>query len=135
MKRDDLMYNVALIDNDIKCLEYMSRLLEGNEHITSLTCFQQRDGYLEELQKGNIHIAFIRLGSPGLHGFSLAKATRKVSPVTRIVFLASADSHAVIAFEERASGYLVLPVKQKRLDEVVENIMKRDLWRRGGLPE
>lgn len=127
------MYNVALIDNDSECLEYMSRLLEENGHITSVTCFRQRTGYLEELQKGIIHIAFIRVDSPGLQGFSLAKVTQKISPATRIVLISSAESYAVIAFEERASGYLVLPVKQKRLDAVVENIRKRDHWRRGGL--
>jgi len=133
MKRDDLMYNAAVIDNDNGCLEYMSRLLEQNGHITSVTCFQQWASYLEELKNRNIHIAFIRVDSPGLQGFSLAKVTQKVSPVTRIVFISSAESYAVIAFEERASGYLVLPVRQKRLDEVIENIRKRDLWRRGGL--
>jgi two-component SAPR family response regulator len=57
--------------------------------------------------------------------------TQRVSPATRIVFISSVKSYAVMAFEERANSYLVLPVTQKDVDEAVLNIRRRDYWRRG----
>ncbi|MCL5058023.1 MAG: hypothetical protein M1130_08515 [Actinobacteria bacterium] len=120
------MYNTAVIDTDIGCLKSMASLLEGNCHIISVTCFSRSSDYLSELKKGNIHIAFIRVGSPELQGLSLAKVTQTVSPSTRFVFMSSAESYAVMAFEERACGYLLLPAEQKDLDGVIENIRKRD---------
>ncbi len=125
------MYNVAVIDRDLDCLKNMLQLVQKNVHITSVTCFQQPGSYLKEIKKGNSDIAFIRVDSPGLQGLSLAKVTQRVSPATRIVFISSVKSYAVMAFEERASGYLVLSVTQKDVDEVVANIRRRDYWGRG----
>jgi len=129
------LYNTVVIDTDNGCLNHISRLLKENGLINSVTCFHQWSEYLGELEKGNIHIVFIRVDSPGLQGLSLAMETKGISPVTRIVFISSVKSYAVIAFEEQASGYLVLPVTQQALDEVVANIRRRDLWRWGDLSE
>jgi len=129
------MYNVAVIETNRGCLKYLSRILKENCYINSVTCFYRGEDYLSELKKGTMHIAFIRVDSPGLQGFSLAKATQMVSPATRIVFMSSVKSYAVMAFEERASGYLVLPVTQKDVDEVVLNIRRRDHWRWGDGPK
>ncbi|MFZ5642894.1 MAG: response regulator [Bacillota bacterium] len=127
------MYNVAVIDNDSDCLKAMASLLEGNCYMLSVNCFSRSSDYLGELKKGNIHIAFIRVGSPGLHGLSLTKVTQKVSPATRVVLMSCAESYAVMAFEEKACGYLVLPAEQKDLDEVIANIRRRDSWKWGDL--
>lgn len=120
------MYLAAVIDTDSDFLKYMSGLLENNCYIISVSCFNQWSDYLSELKKGNINLALIRVDSPGLQGLSLARVTQGASPATRIVFISSAASYAIMAFEERARGYLVLPVKQQDLDEVVDNIRRRD---------
>lgn len=130
-----LMYNTTVIDTDSHCLKHMSRLLKENCYINSVTCVHQWEDYLGELKKTNLHIAFIRVDSPGLSGLSLVKVTQEISPGTRIVFVSSVKSYAVLAFEEKASGYLVLPITQKDLDEVVVNIRRRDQLRRGDLWE
>ncbi|MHB8158869.1 MAG: response regulator [Desulfocucumaceae bacterium] len=125
------MYNAAVIDTDSGCLELMARLLNGNCYIASVTCFSLMSDYLSELKKGNIQVVFIRVGSPGLQGLSLTKVTQTVSPATRVVFMSCAESYAVMAFEEKACGYLVLPAEQKGVDEVIENIKRRDSWKWG----
>ena len=125
------MYNAVVMETDRSCLKYLSRLLKENPYINSVTCFYRSEDYLEELKKGTMHIAIIRVDSPGPQGLSLARVTQMVSPATRVVFISSVKSYAVMAFEERASGYLVLPVTQKDVDEVVLNIRRRDYWKRG----
>ena len=124
-----LMYNTAVIDTDNGCLKHLSGLLKANCNINSVASFAHWAYYLGELKKGNIHIAFIRVDNSCLQGLSLVKVTQRVSPDTRIVLISSVESYAVMAFEERASGYLVLPVTQKDLDDVVDNIRKRNHWR------
>lgn len=125
------MYNAAVVDTDSSCLRIMARLLEENCYITSVNCFSRWQDYLSELAKKNIHIAFIRVGSMGLYGQPLAKKTLMISPATRIVFMSSAGSYAVMAFEEKACGYLVLPAEQRDLNGVIDNIRRRDEWKRG----
>ncbi len=129
------MYNAMVMVTDRNCLKCLSRLLKENRYINSVTSFYRSEDYLCELKKGKMHIAFIRVDSPGLEGLSLAKATLKISPATRVVFISGVKSYAIMAFEERASGYLVLPVTQKDVDVVVANIRRRDYWRLGDGPK
>lgn len=84
---------------------------------------------MSEIEKGGIDIAFIRVGNPGLHGLSLAKETLAASPATKVVFMSDTERYAVIAFEEGACGYLLLPAEQNDLDEVMDNIRKRESWK------
>jgi len=129
------MYDTAVIDSNSACLEHISGLLKDNRYINSVTCYCRWVDYLGELKHRNIHIAFIRVDSPGLHGLSLARVTRGMSPDVRIVFISGVNDYAVIAFEEKASGYLMWPATQKDIDEVIENIRAREHWKRGDLSE
>ena len=128
------MYNTAVIDNDPATIKAMVGLLENNPHIARVACFSRLPDFYREMEKGRVQIAFIRVGSPGLQGLSLAKEIMKVSPATRVVFMAGIAGYAIMAFDEGARGYLLLPANQKRLDEVIENIRKRDNRKRGGPP-
>ncbi|WP_418791917.1 LytR/AlgR family response regulator transcription factor [Phosphitispora sp. TUW77] len=125
------MYNAAVIDTDPYTLETMARLLENNSYISRVACFSRLPDFFSELEKGWIHIAFIRVGGPELQGLSLAMKIIKVSPATRVVFMAGIAGYAIMAFEEGARGYLLLPADQRRLDEVIENIRRRDHRERG----
>lgn len=123
------MLNAAVVDPDSGSLKIVACLLERNAQIASVTCFSSLPDYVSELEKGSIHIAFIRVGSPGFHGLSLARETSLVSPATRVVFMSDTERYAVMAFEERACGYLLLPAQQKDLDEVLDNVRRRKNWR------
>ncbi|MBU7006028.1 LytR/AlgR family response regulator transcription factor [Phosphitispora fastidiosa] len=133
-KRNDMMYNAAVIDTDPATLEAMAGLLGNNPHVDRISCFSRMPDFFSELEKGWVQIAFIRVGGPGLQGLSLAKEIIKISPATRVVFMAGIAGYALMAFDEGARGYLLLPADQKRLDEVIENIRKRDNRKRGGSP-
>ena len=133
-KRNDTMYNAAVIDTDPLTLEVMTGLLGNSSHIGRISCFSLLPDFFGELEKGWVQIAFIRVGGPGLQGLSLAKEIMKISPGTRVVFMAGIAGYALMAFDEGARGYLLLPANQKRLDEVIENIRKRDNRKRGGPP-
>jgi len=133
-KRNDTMYNAAVIDTDPATLEAMAGLLGNNPHIGRVSCFSLLPEFFSELEKGWVQIAFIRVGGPGLQGLSLSKEIMKVSPGTKVVFMAGIAGYALMAFDEGARGYLLLPPDQKRLDEVILNIRKRDNRKRGGSP-
>lgn len=128
------MFNTAVIDPDSGALEAMVGLLKKNTNIASVVCFSKYADYMREIENGSIDIAFIRAGSYGFHGLSLAKETLLASPATRVVFVSDTEKYAVIAFEEGASGYLLLPVEQRDLNELMENIRRRDNWRQHKFP-
>lgn len=119
------MFNAAVVDPDPGSLKATAGLLARNPHIASVACFDGYTGFMSEIEKGGVHVAFIRVGFSGFHGLSIAKEALVASPATRIVFMSDTGNYAVMAFDEGASGYLLLPAKQKNLDEVMDNIRKR----------
>jgi len=123
------MFNTAVVDPDAGSLKAAAGLLAKNPHVDSVACFSGYTGFMSEIERGGVHIAFIRVGRPGFHGLSIARETLSVSPATRVVFMSDTESYAVMAFEEGASGYLLLPAVQKDLDEVMDNIRKRGTGR------
>lgn len=125
------MYTAAVIDNDLNCLVNILGLLRSNLHIISADHFSCSSDYLNELAKRQINIAFIRLGNPELQGLSLARKTKEISPSTRVVFMSSSQSYSIMAFEEGAWGYLLLPARKESLEAVIENIRCREIGERG----
>ncbi|MCL6612793.1 MAG: hypothetical protein K6T66_14760 [Peptococcaceae bacterium] len=119
------MFNAAVVDPDTGSLEATAGLLARNPHVSSVACFRGYSDFFKEIEKGGIHLAFIRVGSPGFHGLSVARETFAVSPATMVVFMSDTGNYAVAAFEEGACGYLILPAEQKDLDELVDNLKKR----------
>ena len=67
---------------------------------------------LLEAAKGTpaFDIAFIDIYLPGEDGVEIARALKKTSPETKIVFVTTSESHAVSAFSLGALHYLVKPV-------------------------
>lgn len=119
------MFKVAVVDPDPGSLQATAGLLARNGHVVSVACFSGYGSFLNEIRKGEVHVAFIRVGRPELPGLTAARMILAVSPATMVVLMSDSESYAVAAFEEGASGYLLLPAGQKDLDGVMENIRKR----------
>ncbi|NQZ82205.1 MAG: response regulator transcription factor [Colwellia sp.] len=67
-----------------------------------------------------IDVLFVDIEMPSLSGFELLNVWPE--PIPLVVFVTAYDQYAVQAFENQALDYLVKPIKQNRLGQVVERI-------------
>ena len=72
---------------------------------------------------------FTDIEMPELDGLALAVKLKQVSPASKIVFVTAYSEYAVDAIRQRASGYVLKPVQNSRIQEELEYItpnLKRD---------
>ena len=125
------MFKAIVFDHDWDSLQITLELMKNNRYLTSVIGFSTPQALFNELEKGNIDIAFIRVGKPGISGLSLVRKIQQRLPAVRLVFMADTRNYAVMAFEEGACGYLILPIRTEYLTEVIENILQRRRWKGG----
>ena len=61
---------------------------------------------------------------PGMDGLSCAQHLRELDPMPAIVFCTAYDEHALEAFKSNAEGYLLKPIMQQELQQVLDHLTK-----------
>ncbi len=61
---------------------------------------------------------------PGMDGLSCAQHLRELDPMPAIVFCTAYDKHALEAFKSHAEGYLLKPIMQQELQQVLDHLTK-----------
>lgn len=126
-----IMYQIALCDDETEELKKSESLLKAYQqlyrredfsirHFTSadeLLCMVCEDNYTPDL-------VFMDIYMPGKPGIDAAKELRKMGFNCRIVFLTTSKEYALEAFRVEADQYLVKPVEQKELFQVLDKIMQ-----------
>lgn len=73
---------------------------------------------IEDLDKP-VDVAFLDVEMPGMDGITLAKKITGRYPLCNIIFLTGYSEYMPSAFEMHASGYVLKPFSQKKLEEVL----------------
>ena len=61
---------------------------------------------------------------PGMDVLSCAQHLRELDPMPAIVFCTAYDEHALDAFKSNAEGYLLKPIMQQELQQVLDHLTK-----------
>lgn len=114
--------------------EYTAIIADDEEHLRKYLKTKLKESWPElticgEAENGNqaidlIHqykpeIAFLDIRMPGFSGMDVAK---KVSDITRVVFITAYDKYAIDAFENGAIDYLLKPVSSERLLNTIKRL-------------
>lgn len=100
-------------------------LKEALDRITQGNTYYSADSYESAIiivQKNSIDIAFLDIQMPGKNGLSLAQSIKKESPNTNIVIVTAYSQYALDALKLFVSGYLLKPVMDDDLKEVLHNL-------------
>ena len=62
-----------------------------------------------------------------MNGLACAQYLRQLDPMPAIIFCTAYDQHALDAFKSNAEGYLLKPVMQQELAQVLEHLTKLTL--------
>ncbi len=61
---------------------------------------------------------------PEMDGLTLREHLREFEPMPAIIFCTAYDHHALDAFKSNAEGYLLKPVMQQELQQVLDHLTK-----------
>ena len=75
---------------------------------------------IEDLDKP-IEVAFLDVEMPSMDGITLAKKITARYPLCNIIFLTGFSEYMPSAFEIHASGYVLKPFSQKKIEEVLQH--------------
>lgn len=106
--RAELLHALAELAPEAECLEAAN----GKEALRLLT-------------KQQIDLCFLDIQMPGIDGLSAATQIMALDAPPLIVFATAYDAHAVRAFELAALDYLVKPIGNERLAQVMKRVYKR----------
>ena len=69
-------------------------------------------------------VVLLDIQMPEMDGLSCAQHLRQLEPMPAIIFCTAYDEHALDAFKSHAEGYLLKPVMQQELQQVLDHLTK-----------
>lgn len=83
---------------------------------------EDHDSALKVIKENHVDIAFLDIQMPGKNGLALAGNIKKASPKTNIVMVTAYSQYALDALKLFVSGYLIKPVMDNDLKDVLDNL-------------
>ena len=122
------MYNIAICDDQIICgdtLELtLDKILSEFDTAYSTDIYTSSNELLKVIESGeksyDILFLDILMGAEEMNGIDVARKIRTFDDVTSIVFVTSSTDHVLDGYSVRALQYLIKPVDEKILREVLE---------------
>jgi len=115
--------DILICDDEPLALERLSRLVTQLGHHVSgrATHGQQAIDLAQSLEPD---VVLLDIQMPEMDGLACASALRQLEPMPAIVFCTAYDQHALDAFKSNAEGYLLKPVMQQELQQVLDHLIK-----------
>ena len=112
--------------------------MKGKDY--GLTTFKDGNAFLRDFKAKPYDLVFLDIEMPEIDGITLAHQLRSVSPDVPIIFLTSHLEYALEGYEVRALRYLTKPIDPKKLQEVLNYVLRqqqeqRTLWIKTDLTE
>lgn len=115
------MIQTVLIDDEAPARDELRYLLEKN-HTDTINVVGEADtatGAISLITRIKPDLIFLDIHMHGLTGLELAQIIHDISPNSIIVFATAYDEYALKAFELHALDYIVKPIEEKRLADIV----------------
>lgn len=122
------MLRIAVCDDDAAELERAASLLtaffdQRPDTAANLTLFGDGQSLLDALEQGgDFDLYLLDVLMPGLNGIDTGKAIRALGRDGEIVYLTTSPDYAVDSYLTQAFFYLLKPVKQDQLFEVLDRV-------------
>ena len=104
------------VDDEKLITDYLVSLCREIPPLTEAQGFTRGREALAWLREHEADLVLLDIDMPDLNGIALAAEIKKIRPDTAVIFLTGFSEYAVQAFELRASGYLLKPVRAEKLE-------------------
>ncbi|CAM4163224.1 LytR/AlgR family response regulator transcription factor [Acinetobacter pragensis] len=115
--------DILICDDEPLALERLSRLVtQLGHHVAGKAAHGQQAIELAETLEPDVVLLDIQM--PEMDGLACAHYLRQLDPMPAIIFCTAYDHHALDAFKSNAEGYLLKPVMQQELQQVLDHLIK-----------
>lgn len=115
------MYKTIIVDDERLAREELKRLLKKYAQINIINDFGNPKEAIEQINIIKPDLLFLDIQMPEFDGFQLLE---KLTFVPHTIFVTAYDEFAVKAFEVNALAYVVKPIDEKRLEDVLMHLEK-----------
>lgn len=116
--------DVLVVDDEALARERLVRMISRMDECEVVAQAAGADEAMQAIQSSGPDVVLMDISMPGEDGLSAAKRISTMQDPPAVVFCTAYDKHAVEAFEAQAVGYLLKPVRQEQLEEVLHNARK-----------
>ncbi len=115
--------DILICDDEPLAVERLSRLVTqlGHQVVATATHGQQA---LDLAQFHEPDVVLLDTQMPEMDGLSCAQYLRQLDFMPAIIFCTAYDEYALDAFKSHAEGYLLKPVMQQELQQVLDHLTK-----------
>ncbi|MCL6234833.1 MULTISPECIES: LytTR family DNA-binding domain-containing protein [Acinetobacter] len=115
--------DILICDDEPLAVERLSRLVTqlGHQVVAKASHGQQAIDLAQSLEPD---VILLDIQMPEMDGLTCAKLLRELDPMPAIIFCTAYDHHALDAFKSNAEGYLLKPVMQQELQQVLDHLTK-----------
>jgi two-component system, LytTR family, response regulator AlgR len=115
--------DILICDDEPLALERLSRLVtQLGHHVAGTASHGQQAIELAKSLEPDVVLLDIQM--PEMDGLVCAQYLRQLEPMPAIIFCTAYDHHALDAFKSNAEGYLLKPVMQQELQQVLDHLTK-----------
>lgn len=125
------MIKIAICDDDSVVSEQLKRMIYSMEEFLheefNIELFQGGKKLYEELKKGTVfHAIFLDISIPDLDGIGVGQKIREEfnDEITQIIYISSQSSYAMQLFKVRPMDFLIKPLDEGQVKEVVTKAYK-----------
>lgn len=118
-----------IVDDEALARRALRRCLETHPEIGVVAECETGTEAVHEIRSSRPELVFLDVEMPGIDGLQVAERFQDQSlPV--VVFVTAHDRYAVEAFRVRASDFVLKPLNECRVDEVVGRVLQQVRYRR-----
>ncbi len=111
-----------IVDDERLARKELIEMLESYDQLEIIGEAQNADEALKILDTQKTDVVFLDIHMPEMDGFQFLNSLDHVP--FEVVFVTAYDEHALKAFEVNALDYLLKPIDQGRLNQVIEKLQK-----------
>lgn len=115
---------ILIVDDEALARSRLIRLIEAIDGCEVCGEAENGDEALSKVHTLDPDLVLLDVRMPGKDGIAVAKSLELIEDPPAIVFCTAYDDYALQAFDTLAQGYIVKPVQQEQLEQVIEKTKK-----------
>jgi two-component system response regulator AlgR len=112
---------VLVVDDEAPARERLERLVGELPGWCVVECCGTGQDALGAVARVSPDVVLLDIRMPGMNGIETARHLSALESPPAVIFTTAYDEHALEAFEARAIGYLLKPVRRERLEEALRH--------------
>jgi two-component system, LytTR family, response regulator LytT len=116
--------SILAVDDEQPALDELCYLLKHCGPEDALECARDASDALRLLRRRSFDVVLLDVRMPGLDGIELASILARFSSPPAVVFVTAYEDYALDAFDVNAVSYLLKPVSEDRLAQILDRVRR-----------